>query len=190
MLFSCQMWTARVFAHTRKVPFIHTALRAVFLFPVLLMWVAWEDASAQIGDITVTYQQLDNGDRQTTFSVSNNRGNNGYHTYMWYRLFDKDGCYGWKSYDQKRYKEVFGQFNGRNQTYTKSFTESEGKYVCVESVGVGVADEEESEQINYPLWFSSAAVDMSKLTVNFSEPVKTDSKPAASVFTVQVQSAA
>ena len=186
MSFSCQICTAREFARSRKVTLNKTASRAVFLFAVLLLSAAWEDASAEIGDITVTYQQLDNGDRQTTFSVSNNRGNNGYHTYMWYRLFDKDGCYGWKSYDQKRYKEVFGQFNGRNQTYTRKFTENEGKYICIDSFGAGYAHEKESEQINYPLWFSSATVNMSKLTINFSEAVKTSSKPAASVFTVEV----
>ena len=186
MSFSCQIFNARVSARSQKVTLKKTASRAVFLFAVFLLSAAWEDASAQIGDITVTYQQLDNGDRQTTFSVSNNRGNNGYHTYMWYRLFDKDGCYGWKSYDQKRYKEVFGQFNGRNQTYTRKFTENEGKYICIDSFGVGFADEKESEQINYPLWFSSATVDMSKLTITFTEQVKTTSKPAASVFTVDV----
>ena len=133
-----------------------------------------DSPSPQIGDITVSYQQLADGGRQTTFSVSNNNGSYGYFPDLWYRIFDsKDDCYGSNTMDQNQYGRVSVKFTGRNQTYTKSFTESEGKYVCVESVGVGVADEEESGQINYPLWFSSAAVDMSKLTVNFTEPVKT-----------------
>ena len=119
-------------------------------------------------------------------------GSYGYFPDLWYRIRagrqsdNKDDCYGSNTIDQNQFGKVSAQFTGRGQTYSRNFTENEGKYICVESVGVGVADEEESEQINYPLWFSSATVDMSKLTINFTEQVKTSSKPAASVFTVEV----
>ena len=150
---------------------------------VLMILTAWADlVFAGIGNATLTY-----GNNQVTFSVSNDDSSGGHYTSMWYQIHDPGDACDAANIDLSAYTNNLESYSGSGQTYSKTFTGNDGKEICVFGSGTNLF-ETRTFAITYPDTtapkFSSAIVDGLYLVINFDEPMKTTSTPAASAFSV------